>query len=413
MIRHLQYYLQDGFSSFIDDAEHLYHIDSDDYEWSVNNNRILTGVFDKAKCKYYSHWGVRNTMCDPLDKNQKEGLKANEDLETYYPNYKENAQSIKDDTDNGINNFIQNGGRIRDLLYRMNSIDPIEREYMNRGNTLTALNENFNNFDTSFRSSGRDDMVTVGIMGHEIEAILLYLLNGSRIAININYKVHVLLNYIIRITNLCKILQSETNQITLAQNDLYVPSYKYFLIQSLYDSSCQNRIDLSSPISKDNIKELIKSNNDSTVGEAQISIDDRLYKISLANIILISFIKNELFEDETIHNLTRLPVFNPCIFIDYTNSKVLKDDFGQMYISESFRKVMHTTSIILHQLLLFNFMDYIKKLTDDKLSVSNPFDKVLFEDREFQLLWLSIEERYSSKELFEIFKEYMKEVIAL
>ena len=182
MIKHLQYHLEDGFTSFIDDTENNIHIDKDDYNLKAGTQSIPT-VFDKASSKYSKLSYQINNMCYPTKSPIDGYLEFNTDLEKLYPNYEKNMESIKDDTDAAIKNFINKGGRIRDLLFRMNSIDPVEREFMNRGNTITAFNENFNNFNMSYRSSCRDDMVTSGLMGHEVEAILLYLLNGSNIRI--------------------------------------------------------------------------------------------------------------------------------------------------------------------------------------------------------------------------------------
>ena len=404
MLRHLQYKIQDKYNTLVDDPSTNINIDESlcyqlNDEFTPNISMICT--------KFNSKLDLQDTFVSPVHFSENK-LNFNSTLLDKYPKFKENLQCIKDDTDEAINSFIESGGRIRDLLYRMNTIDPIEREYMNRANQLYTFNDNFYNFTGCYRSSGRDDMVTNGLMYHETQAILLYLLCGSNISIDIKYKVYMLFNYVGRVADVFNCFDSITvPNYTDENHELFkVVSYKYFLLQSLYDSSVQKRISLLEQLSKDTISSFILNSDDVTVGS--IYIDDKEY--SLANLIFKLYKYNTMFEDEITYNMTRLPAFRPYSLVNIEKPK--RYDFAKFYISESFRKIMHTENIIFNQLLIFSFMSFLYKVnnnTDFKLS--NKIDDVLFEDRNFQRFWIGAEEIYSSEELFKLFINFIEEVL--
>ena len=398
MNTHLQYHIEDKVDNIIDDENHkidytIFNARAYKYIATNENEIVLTPL-------------VANNY-DSTDDFENKKVSYNKKFLELYSSYKNNLKVIREDTDDAIKSFINNGGKIKDLLYRMNTMDPIEREFYNRSVGLITFNDNFNNFITNYKNSGKDDMVTTGIMNHEVNAILLYLLSGSNVKIKIDYNPYKLINFIYRTSGIKECIEVNSN---FSINPS--PSYKWFLLQSLYDSKFINKIPFICDLSKENQSKYIVNGEDDTLGKVYINKD---ISFSLAMIILRLYKHNTLFEEESIHNMCRLPVYlSSNIPTNIDNLKI--KDLYNFFMTEEFRKIMHTTSIIFYQLLIFNFMEYlikelnlfsteIKNPIDKHLTeIKNPIDKHLFENREFQKIWILIEENCDSKKLFKLFK---------
>lgn len=395
-MRHIQYYLEDGFNSIIDDKESIFHFTAD-----PNTNLKVQSIQGDITNPY----NVTENIITPImiDRNTR-NIQFNSNLLRIYPSFESNYETIKKNTTQLIKEFILSNGRIRDLIYRMNTMNPIERQLYNRGSNNSINNDNFYNFNTSYRSSGRDDMVTLGIMSHEVESILLYLLIGSNNRIKIRYNVEKIINYIIELSNAQKKLDKKEKFLSIT------PNIRYVLLQSL----CNDRLSYDSDFSKSNLKNFIDNPNDNTFGI--VKINDKEY--SLAHLIISLFISNQLFEDEAYYNLCRLPAYNPkTVFgnlLDMNGNKQVKQDIinkgkGLFFIGESFRSLLHNLMVILYQLILFNFIDYMNDKIID-YNIKNPIDKHLFKDREFQRFFIILEENYTKEEIFEYFDRYLKEM---
>ena len=398
MIRHLQYHLGDMYPSNIDDLR------------GISGNIYINECDGGNKYIRIKNTSMPDKYFNPIVEDDNGNIKFNTELLHSYPTFHKNLASIREETDIAIMKFIQSGGRIRDLLYRINTIEPIERENMNRGNKFVTYNDNFNNHTLNYLTSGMDDMVTAGLMCHELESILLYLLIGSSIKIDINYQVYIILNLIYKLTGIKEGIEAEDYKI----NPEF--SFKYYFLKSLliFDKN----ISFNSNIGKDFIRNKIAKCKSDMVykksGTLTITIDNKdSYKSSLALEILRLYINNEFYDNEIEHDMSRLSVCNPRAFLsDIKNFNIT--DLLRFSLTEGFRNIMHHSSIILYKLIVFNFMQYLlKKLNVDKITIRNPIDKALYSNREFQSYWIMFEEIYSSKELFKAFEEFVREEIIL
>ena len=385
MTTHLQYHIKDTIESITDTRDIV-------KETNLNNGRDRYSIYNTITPMKFSN-----------ELNPDSDYIINEEYVKIYKNYRDNLRVIREDTDKAIKDFISSGGRIKDLLYRMNTLDPIDREYNNRAFKLNTLNDNFNNFITNYKSSGKDDMVTIGLMNHEVNSILLYLLIGSGIYINIDYKVNKIMNFIYRTSNLKEII--EVND-SLSLNPS--PSYKWFLLQSLYDSSFVNKIPFICNLSKSNQTKYEVNKDDDTLGRIYFMNKD--ISCSLAMLILRLYKHNKLFENESIHNMCRIPVYISTDLLNHEyECNYFLQPFFKFFITEEFRNILHTMTIILHQLLVFSFMEYCNIPKDTE--IKNVVDRHLYKDREFQKLWIIIEEKYNQEELFKLFKDFMTYIL--
>ena len=396
-MRHIQYYLEDGFNSIIDDKDSIYHFTANP-DVNIKTQSILGDLTN-------SYHVTENIMTPIMIDGDNRNIQFNRNLLRIYPSFESNYETIKRNTTEIIKDFILSNGRIRDLIYRMNTINPIERQMNNRGSNNSVNNDNFYNFTTSYRSTGRDDMVTLGIMSHEVESILLYLLIGSNNKIKIKYNIEKIIKFIIELSDAQKVFDKKQEFLSIT------PNIRYVLLQSLHNN---DRLRYDSDFSKSNLMNLINNSKDDTFGI--VKINNKEY--SLAYLIISLFISNEVFEDEAYFNLCRLPAYNPkTVFgnlLDMNNNKQVKQNIlnkgkGLFFIEESFRSLLHNLMVILYQLVLFNFIDYMSNKIIN-YNIKNPIDRKLFNDRDFQKFFIVLEENYSKEEIFEYFNNYLKEL---
>lgn len=397
-MRHIQYYLEDGFNSTIDDKNSIYHFTANP-DVNIKTQSILGDLTN-------SYHVTENIMTPIMINGDNRNIQFNRNLLRIYSSFESNYETIKRNTTEIIKDFILSNGKIRDLIYRMNTINPIERQMNNRGSNNSINNDNFYNFTTSYRSTGRDDMVTLEIMSHEVESILLYLLIGSNNKIKIKYNIEKIIKFIIELSDAQKVFDKKQEFLSIT------PNIRYVLLQSLHNN---DRLRYDSDFNKSNLKNLINNSKDDTFGIVKIN-NDKEY--SLAYLIISLFISNEVFEDEAYFNLCRLPAYNPkTVFgnlLDMNNNKQVKQNIlnkgkGLFFIGESFRSLLHNLMVILYQLVLFNFIDYMSNKIIN-YNIKNPIDRKLFNDRDFQKFFIILEENYSKEEIFEYFNNYLKEL---
>ena len=362
MHRHLQYHLDDGYESIaqipslkIEEQvkKYDYVILEDYFRYTKNKPQVFSEPIISA------HTGAISMG----------GYIFNSDLLDTYKNFDSNYNSIKEETTKAIQNFVNSGATIRDLLYRMNSIDPIEREYLNRANKLIIDNDNVNNFTGNYMTATRDDTAIIGLMNHEIYAIVLYLLVASNSKIIIRYKINDVNNLLVSILK-----RFEKYEIA--------PNIRFLLLQSL----CAHNIDNHRNYGRNSIMKYIKNNKQDNIGT--ITINNK--EFSIAYLILKMYSSNTIMIDEVNSNLCNIPI-------------AMQYLLDNMTLTASFRKLLHNITIIFYQLLLFNFMQRYKEI-----EIKNPIDRRLWRDREFQSKLLSIIE---NNDIVSDFSKYLMEVI--
>ena len=134
-MRHIQYYLEDGFNSIIDDKESIFHFTAD-----PNTNLKVQSIQGDITNPY----NVTENIITPImiDRNTR-NIHFNSNLLRIYPSFESNYETIKKNTTQLIKEFILSNGRIRDLIYRMNTMNPIERQLYTRGSNNSINNDNF------------------------------------------------------------------------------------------------------------------------------------------------------------------------------------------------------------------------------------------------------------------------------
>ena len=304
-----------------------------------------------------------------------------------------NYNTIKNDVTDIIKNFVDKNGTIRDLIYRMNAISPIEREYRNRAFKVNILTNGFNSNSNADKIIGCDETNNDNIMNHEIEAIVLFLLAGSNNKIKIQFDISTIFKF------LSDLYTSKHNY----NNDelLIVPegNIRYLLMRAL---SCDENFSFSNTFTKNDIKNNIKNKKDNTFG--YILYNDKTRR-SLSYTIMKLYYDNNLFTETINYNLTRLP----------TISNYIMETAGiNVVTTESFRKLLYNLFIIYYELLLFNFMSFTMKIEKiDNITraidkINNPIDRKLWYDRKFQGYLLYLNERYNNNKLFDLFDKYLK-----
>ena len=353
-----------------------------------DNNDIIT---NSSSCVSISN--LRNIF----QRNSIEFL-LNNDNETTLKNY----DSIKSDVTNIIKNFADKNGTIRDLIYRMNAISPIEREYRNRAFKTYMLDNNFSNYNNANKIIGCDETNNDNIMNHEIEAIVMFLLSGSDNKVTLQFDIDSIYNF------LYDFYQLKNAKI---QNEIYKitePNIRYLLMRSL---SNNDTFPYNSLYDSDSIFDNIHNKKDGTFGF--LIYNDKIKK-SLSYTIMKLYCNNELFIETINYNLVRLPTI-PYHLIE----RIRKD----VVFSEQFRKLLYNLFIVYYQLLLFNFMKYtisfsntLEKKSVDEIDyfinkINNAIDRKLFQDRKFHGYLLYLNEKYDNKELFKLFDKYLKEYV--
>lgn len=299
-------------------------------------------------------------------------LKLNYHLFDTYRNFNREYKRIKNNINYVIANFIKSGGTIRDLLYRMNTISPIEREYMNRANKLHAdYNNNNENFVASYKTCAKDDTHIYGVMVHELEAILMFLLHKTGYSINIEYKP-------------CYIMQTIINILKEKESC----SIKDII---LYDTNT-NKCDL---------------------GTITISKDVKKCIIDIKEFLLLCY---NGFMDMIYNNFTSMEysifmhiIANSIIKRDYIKFKddgsISYNDKLKFFCSEHFRKVLYDMTIAIRTDFLLYFIDKYIIISLNNMKLSNPIDEALWgKERELQRILLKWEELEND---YHTFSEYM------
>lgn len=298
---------------------------------------------------------------------------------------------------------IEDLPNVRDLLYRMNAIDPVERENMNRGFKQVDYYDAPHNYCSAYMSIGRDDTTIHSLMNHEISALMILLLRRNNMSLTVDYNIHRLFLLCYRIAKYCddNYIESRFRWRYIA-SPVYQPSLRYLLLQSMIDESFHIKMKYKYRIDRERIDQLCSKYHSKNGAFGSLKINDTVSgSISLESFIVSNYINALYGKDELSYNLNQYMMFNPhrLISIKYA------------FVSEEFRRVLHNTTIVIQQLIMFSFIDYIDSMIDrdgGKRTLFNSIDDRMFRDRRFQYTILLANEQYNIDQLF---KDHIKRLV--
>lgn len=291
---------------------------------------------------------------------------------------------------------------VRDLLYRMNAIDPIERENMNRGFKQIDYYDAPHNYCSAYMSIGRDDTTITSLMNHEISALMLLFLKKNKISLTVDYNINMIFVLCNRICKYYSKAYKIHTKFSVEQS--YQPSLRYLLLQSIFDAMYQRKLKYGYRFSNEEVKRLCNIPLDKVTSFGTIKIQDdsssSITPISIESFILSNYMKSIYGKDELSYNLNVYPMFNPNRLIN---------ELDLMFVSEEFRRVVHNTTITLQQIIMFSFIDMIESLINDKRrTLSNRIDERMFRNRRFQHSILLANELY---DIYELFANHIRKLV--
>lgn len=292
---------------------------------------------------------------------------------------------------------------VRDLLYRMNAIDPVERENMNRGFKPIDYYDAPHNYCSAYMSIGRDDTTIHSLMNHEISALMILLLRRNNMSLTVDYNIHRLFLLCYRIAKYCdNTYRASRFKRRYIAPPTYQPSLRYLLLQSMIDEHYHIRMKYKYRFDRGRIDQLCKKHHSKNGAFGTIKINDSAsHSMSLESFIVSNYIGAIYGKDELSYNLNQYLMFNPHRLI---NTKYA-------YLSEEFRRVLHNTTIVIQQMIMFSFIDYIDSMIDKddgKHVLFNSIDERMFTDRKFQHTILLVNERYNIDQLF---RDHIKRLV--
>lgn len=315
---------------------------------------------------------------------------------------------------------------IRELLYRMNSMDPIEREVCNRGFRVINSWDCPANYNMEWLNVGKDDTSINGLMNHEIDAVLTYLLAKIEKKIVFKFKpiqlTQFLMNYCKRAYNFIQnyryyITRNQFNWDSEELNDFqahYDCNLRYLMLQSSYDVSCSKLLNYAMDFNRKTLMDYIdeKALNLSVLGEVN-------GKPLCAEIFNLYSKLDDFGLDEVTYNLVRNPVIQLDTIVNSVlgsnrskdnikknNLKILINRCQRYAFGEDIRRIFYTLKIVYKQLIMFNFIDYLKwRMEEDDLEyrITNPIDDRLWQDRDFQYTLIMAESYYDIVKQFKKF----------
>ena len=293
---------------------------------------------------------------------------------------------------------------IRDMLYRMNTVDPIERENINRGFKQSLFTEAPHNYNSEYLSVGRDDTTIPALMNHEIVSILMYLLRKNNFNLSMRYNLHRLFLMCLKIST--SSIKRNNRKNLLLHNE---PSLRYLLLQSIYDETFRYKLKYNNRYSNDDIKKMAMYMKDKIGAFGSLSISPDI-TISIDSFVLSRYNKIKYGRREISYNLNQYPMFHGIKWIyktDHYKHYKAPTQYGYLFVDESFRRVFKNTTVVIQQLLMFGFIDYLVQLlqyNNDDMVLSNPIDEKLWRNRFFQHTLLLAESKYN---IVKCFREYL------